>query len=264
MKKTAKITCITIASVLGTAALLSCTVGGIPCRRYAEKHYQNVDNAAKVYPYAGLQAPDDWQTYTGAGIRLLVPKGTQQLGYDESSVKVLSKGSENSDDYCFMEFFTHSREKPESEFPELVGMAEWYGTQTWRQKAMTLLICDYAKQHGKSVDDWYSFYDLVNSLRLEDCNFHSLKNGIAFDALAAYKEHSTFFQDDVWERHTDQSDGFISQIPVPKSGSEAQHWILSVTLFPKQNRNQELLLYLITADTESAIKIINSIQFTEA
>lgn len=257
MKKALKITLIILASVIGTAAVLSCTVGGIPCRSFAEKHFEMIDETAAPYPYYDVKTPGGWQTLSKYGVSLQVPAGLQQL--ETEGIRSGCFQSEKDDDeYWFVHFF------PQNEFDEtdLLSLDDEDGSKL-RSKAAAWLMKDYAKRHGKSLDDWYSLYDVMYSMKLDDCNFHSLKNGIAFDLLGFIKENGASFFCGVWEWHSDESDGFIMQAGTPETMTDGNHWHWMAEIYPKSNRNISYMVSISAPDYESAAQILNSIRLTD-
>lgn len=250
MKKGLKITLITLASVIGTAAVLSCTVGGMPFKAYAEKNYETIDETWSDYPYYNYKTPSEWKTVTDRGISLKMPADLRPQS-DEGFKKHFYISEDKSWHIMFI---------TPTDFGTL-DLADPDAAADLKEKMATWMVLDFAKKKDIELRDWYSYFSLIYSMNLDDCRGYSLRRGAEFALVGYLKEETGMFGAELWEWHTADGDGYIRKMGNSADESPERCRVFA-ELFPNGERNQCYTALITTPSAEETAQVVNSIRLT--
>lgn len=250
MKKGLKITLIAVGSVIGLGAIAFFTLGGLPFKKLAEKNCPILNYTASAYPYADLTAPADFETIEKEGISLKAPAGLHPKD-DSDPEHMLSRAYVRDGDSA-----TGIIVLEPYDFGAL-ALAETDNRLT------DDLIADFCKSVGQPpLTDWYSFYDLMYHLNLEDCSVHSFRQANMFYIFALAKEEVIVGAWESWDFQTDDGAGFIQLSRTPETTPENPRYTIQVQLFGNDDRNLSHDVLISAAELETCCQIANSIRLT--
>ena len=250
MKKGLKITLITLASIIGTAAVLSCTVGGMPFKAYAEQNFEFINETAGEYPYYKYKTPDGWQTVTARGVSVQLPPDFKQAG--DTGLKRFQYQLEDRSEMVWFMLPT--------DFEEM-NLADPQAADDVKSKITAMLVREYADEHDCPLSDWYSYYNLIYQMKLDDCNVHSLRKGAEFALLGYLKEETAFLGAEIWNWHTADGDGFVSRMGNGPDEPEGRCKVFA-SIFANDERNVVYEIMVRTNSAERTAQIVNSMRLT--
>ncbi len=250
MKTGLKITLIAVGiAAIGSTVFLA-GFGGMYYKKRAEEQYgEALKFVAEAYPYADLAVPADYVSRTQQGVTLMMPVNLEQLSTDPESPKYNVYFSEDKTQMVMYQ-------KP-FDFGKL-DLAEIDNNASAR-----LLEKFCRSMDREPLSDWYSYYDLIYHMTIDDCNIHSAKQAAVFESFAYAKSESvTGLYDTCWDWTNPAGDkGFIFMSERKERDStlypNGVYYSVLVELF---DGNISYDTMIRANDLETCCRIANSVQ----
>lgn len=250
MKKAMKITLIAVCSLAALALIAFLTFGGLPAKKSAARDFAFVDLTISDYPYADLQVPEDYVSLEKSGLTLMIPP--------ELHVKDDSDPESLRSQLYFTE--DDNRWSVIVQEPYNFGALELASPEN---ELTDSLLRDFTDSiNMPPVEDWYSFYDLIYHMDLDDCNIHSFRQANTFYALAAIKEAVLPSFEECWAWHPADGDGFIQVLRTPEIEGAERYGIVAKQFAPN-DRNVSHDVLISAPTLEECCAIANSIRIAQ-
>ncbi len=198
MKTGLKITLIAVGTAVIASTVLIAGFSGLPSKKRAEEQYgETLSFVAEAYPYADLEAPADYVSCKQQSVSLMMPADLEPLSTDPESFK----------SHIFIDADKSVMIMIEKPFDfgafELAKIDD---------QASADALAKFCRAMGREpLSDWYSYYDLIYHMTIDDCNIHSAKQAAVFETMAYAKSESvTGLYETCWDWENPSGDkGFI-------------------------------------------------------
>ena len=249
MGKAFKIVLAILLTLVAAALILFLTLGGLPAKKMAEKNTEYISYVAKDYPYADIAPLENGMTLEDRGLRMQIPAGMHPRDdSDPDSMKAHLYVSDTDKALAFIVLEPFDFE----EF-DLDGEKYDFSEKTLNWFSETIGI-----PHSGSWD-WYSFYNLLYHMDMDDCSIHSFRQANTFYALALIKDQVISHYHEVWDWHTDCGNGFISIMQTPESSEKNPKYKINASLYFPDSPNVSHDVMIAAKDIETCCAIVNSI-----
>lgn len=249
MKTGLKIVLIAVGAAAVVSTVLIAGFSGMPSKKRAEEQYgETLGFVAEAYPHANLEVPADYVSCTKQGISLMMPADLEPMSTDPENIR--------SNIYV-------------NEAKTMMVMVEKpfdYGAFSLAEiddRTSADALAKFCRSMGREpLSDWYSYYDLIYHMTIDDCNIHSAKQAAVFETMAYAKSESvTGLYSTCWDWENPAGDkGFIfmrERDPDAENMKNVLKYDLLVQLLDGNISHDTMIR---ANDLETCCRIANSVQ----